>query len=53
LNRAFFSSPILIAFRGIVLDTGMGKTISYFRENHRILQGPDRLAGGVPADGPR
>src|SRR5260370_15871597 len=37
---------------GVVLDIAAGKTISYVHEDYRLLQGPDRPAGRVPADGP-
>src|SRR5207253_2951610 len=39
-------------FPGVVLDTTRGKTISYPCEDHCLLQGPNRSAGRVPADGP-
>jgi hypothetical protein len=35
-----------------ILNSPRGKTISYLYEDHRLLEGPDRSAGGVPADGP-
>src|ERR1017187_10548883 len=60
-NRGEYSAVNYVAGSGLVpnaasarmaLDTGSCKTISYLHEDYRLLQGPDRSAGGVPADGP-
>src|SRR5260370_4339242 len=37
---------------GVALDAAAGKTISYLYEDHRLLEGPNRSPGRVPADGP-
>ncbi len=44
------SKPGVRPFGG--LDTSTGKTISYLYEDNHLLQGPNRSAGRVPADGP-
>src|ERR1039458_1731030 len=50
--RAFPVTDTCHGSLGVALDTTIGKTVSYLHEDDRLLQGPNRPAGRVPADGP-